>query len=202
MAVALDAVGERWTMLIVRDLAMGPRRFGDLLKGLRGISTDLLTDRLRTLESVGAVVKRKLAPPASVTAYELTDIGRDLQSIAGRLAQWGTQLLPAPGTPGYRIEAPWALQSMTSNYRGGLPEGSYQLHLDDRDYVITVRQGRAAVADGPPRTEPLLSVTAPAVVFLAAVAGRTTLAAARAEGLKTEGDSRLARRLVAALSLS
>lgn len=188
-------------MLIVRDLAMGPRRFGDLLKGLPGISTDLLTDRLRTLESVDAVVKRKLAPPASVTAYELTDIGRDLQSIAGRLAQWGTQLLPAPGTPGYRIEAPWALQSMTSKYRGGLPEGSYQLRLDDREYVITVEQGNAAVTDGPTRREPLLSITASAGVFLAAVAGRTTLAEARAEGLRTEGDSRLTTRFLSALSL-
>jgi len=202
LAAALDAVGERWTMLLVRDLGLGPRRFGDLFKGLPGISTDLLAERLRTLEAVGAVTKRKLAPPVSVAVYELTEEGRELQSIVSSLARWGTRLLPEPGTPGYLVELPWALQSMVAHYTGGLPDGVYELRLDDREYVITVAEASAAVADGPPRREPLLVVTAPAGVFLAMMAGRTTLASARAGGLTTKGDSRLTPRFASALSLA
>jgi len=201
LAVALDAIGGRWTMLIVRDLLIGPRRYGDLLKGLPGISTDLLADRLRALESVEAITKRKLPPPASVTVYELTDTGRELQPIVAHLARWGTRLLPAPGAQGYRIDASWAIQSMTAGYRGNLPDGLYEVDLHDRKYVITITGALAAVSDGPPRGDPMLTFAGQAQTFLAVASGRLTLKEARSSGLHVEGDYRLAERFISALRL-
>jgi len=201
VAVALDAVGGRWTMLIVRDLLMGPRRYGDLLKGLPGISTDLLADRLRALESVDAITKRKLPPPASVTVYELTDTGRELQPIISQLARWGTRLLPEPGTPEYRINATWAIQSMTAGYQGGLPDGLYEVDLNDRNYVITITGAIAAVTDGPPRGDPTLVISGQAQTFLAVAADRLTLKDAQSEELHVKGDRRLAAQFFAALRL-
>src|SRR3569623_3393230 len=91
LAQALDVVGERWTLLVVRELLLGPRRFGDLMTGLPGISTDLLTARLRSLEAVGAVRRRRLPPPASVQVYELTEFGQGLRKVLSGLAAWGAQ---------------------------------------------------------------------------------------------------------------
>jgi len=201
LAVALDAIGGRWAMLIVRDLLIGPRRYGDLLKGLPGISTDLLADRLRALESVDAIAKRKLPPPASVTVYELTDTGRELQQIISQLARWGTRLLPEPGTPGYSIDASWAIQSMTASYRGDLPDGLYGVHLNDRSYVITITGAVAVVTDGPPRGDPMLAIAGQAQAFLAVASGRLTLKDARSDGLHVEGDEQLATQFFAALRL-
>lgn len=82
LACALDLLGERWTLLIVRDLLLGPKRYGDLHRGLPGLATDLLTERLRALEEAGIVQRRELPPPAAATVYELTDRGRqDRKSV-------------------------------------------------------------------------------------------------------------------------
>ena len=75
MAHSLDLLGERWTLLIVRDLLLGPRRYGDLLAGLPGLSTDLLADRLHALEDAAVIRRRRLAPPAGSMVYELTAYG-------------------------------------------------------------------------------------------------------------------------------
>src|SRR5919106_2897508 len=93
VASALDVVGERWTLLIVRDLFLGPKRYTDLRTGLPGIATDLLTARLRTLESAGLVRRRTLPRPAPATVYELTERGRLLGPVLRGLAQVGFTLL-------------------------------------------------------------------------------------------------------------
>src|SRR5262245_52321044 len=79
VARALDYVGERWTLLLVRELMIGPRRFKDILEGLPGIGTNLLTSRLRELERAGIVGRRVLPPPAGSTVYELSELGRGLE---------------------------------------------------------------------------------------------------------------------------
>lgn len=89
LACALDRIGERWSMLIVRELSLGPLRFSDLVGNVGGAPTDILTKRLRDLESHGIVRRRELTPPASGTAYELTDIGRALERPMLELARWG-----------------------------------------------------------------------------------------------------------------
>jgi DNA-binding HxlR family transcriptional regulator len=97
LAYALDIVGERWTLLIVRELMPGPRRFKDLVDGLPGISTNLLTERLKNLEQHGLVNRRTLPPPAGSTVYELTALGQTLERTLLELGKWGSQF--APPTP-------------------------------------------------------------------------------------------------------
>ena len=88
IAQALDVVGERWALLVVRELVLGPKRFTDLLAGLHGASSDVLTQRLRDLTDAGVVHRRRLGPPASSWVYELTDWGAELEPIILELAQW------------------------------------------------------------------------------------------------------------------
>src|SRR5918995_3325809 len=89
LARTLDVVGERWTLLLVRELLLGPRRYKDLLAGLPGIGTNLLAERLRHLEEFGLVRRRSLPPPAGSRVYELTELGRGLESVVMELGRWG-----------------------------------------------------------------------------------------------------------------
>src|ERR1700685_3017592 len=96
IARALDLVGERWALLVVRELLLGPKRFTDLRAGLPKVSADVLSQRLRELERIGAVQRRKLPPPAGVQVYELTDWGRELEPVLLALGRWGSRTdLPA-----------------------------------------------------------------------------------------------------------
>src|SRR5918995_873860 len=95
LARALDVAGDRWTLLIVRELLPGARRFTDLIEGLPGISRKLLTERLRDLERDGVIARRELPPPAARQVYELTDDGRDLASAMAPLIGWGARRLGA-----------------------------------------------------------------------------------------------------------
>jgi DNA-binding HxlR family transcriptional regulator len=88
IAQALDLIGERWALLVVRELVLGPKRFSDLLAGLHGVSSDVLTQRLRDLSEAGVVRRRRLGPPASAWVYELTGWGAELEPIILELAQW------------------------------------------------------------------------------------------------------------------
>ena len=97
VARTLDVVGERWSMLVVRELLDGPRRYVDLLTGLTGVSTDMLAARLRTLEQAGVVTRRTLPPPAASKVYELTPLGHELRPVVTELARWGLRLLGEPG---------------------------------------------------------------------------------------------------------
>jgi len=93
---ALDLIGDRWTLLIVREMLFGPRRYTDLLKGLPGIGTNLLADRLKWLEHNRVIQGRQLPPPSCAAVYELTDYGRELGPVISMLASWGLRLLPCP----------------------------------------------------------------------------------------------------------
>ncbi len=93
LACALDQVGERWSLLVVRELMLGPLRFSDLAREIGGAPTDVLTKRLRALEASGVVRRRELEPPASGTAYELTELGRELERPLFELGRWGLNFL-------------------------------------------------------------------------------------------------------------
>ena len=95
LAKALDLVGERWTLLIIRDLAFGPRRFSDLVAGLPGVSTSVLNERLNRLEEGRLIIRRTLPPPAASKVYELTKDGHDLARALVPLAAWGVRILAA-----------------------------------------------------------------------------------------------------------
>src|SRR3954453_5164333 len=90
VARALDVIGDRWALLVVRELLLGPKRFTDLRAGLPGVGPDVLAQRLRDLEEAGAVERRVLAPPAGSKVYELTDRGRDLEPVILALGRWGS----------------------------------------------------------------------------------------------------------------
>jgi DNA-binding HxlR family transcriptional regulator len=96
IARGLDVVGERWALLIVRELLFGPRRFSDLRRALPKASTNLLTDRLRELEAGGVVDRRRLAPPAGSTVYELTEWGAELTPVLDALGQWALRGVRPP----------------------------------------------------------------------------------------------------------
>src|SRR5262249_19104128 len=96
VARGLDVVGERWTLLIVRGLLVGPKRYKDLLDGLPGIGTNLLAARLKELEKVGVVRRTVLPPPAGSTVYELTESGQALEPVVMALGRWGVRLMDEP----------------------------------------------------------------------------------------------------------
>src|SRR5215210_5774175 len=91
VARALDLVGERWALLVVRELVLGPKRFTDLRAGLPRLSTDVLAQRLRELEAAGVVRRRKLPPPSGARVYELTEWGQDLEPLVIGLGRWGSR---------------------------------------------------------------------------------------------------------------
>ena len=133
LAAALDLLGERWTVLIIRDLLMGPKRFTDLLDRLPGIGTGLLSQRLRELEDAGVIEKTTLPPPAASTVYQLTPDGDALRPALLQLARWGMRRLDDP-QPGQRLD----VESLTLGLSARLDrkaadglDGSYGLVLDE-----------------------------------------------------------------------
>jgi DNA-binding HxlR family transcriptional regulator len=101
MAHALDLIGDRWSLMVVRELMRGPKRYTDLVAGLPGIGTNVLAARLRDLESHGILTRTTLAPPAASKVYELTGYGRDLEPVMHELGKWGARSLgpPSAGPP-------------------------------------------------------------------------------------------------------
>ena len=160
LAASLDVVGQRWALLIVRDLVPGARRFTDLFDGLPGISTDLLTDRLRTLEAAGAVRRVEIRHPAPASLYELTDRGMELAQIASRLARWGHPLMPGPDDAGERVvNARWTLQSCASRYKEGLPDGDVHVLIDGHEELtLSFADDRCRIRYGHSDVEPLFTL--------------------------------------------
>lgn len=196
LAAALDVIGERWALLIVRDLEPGSRRFTDLFNGLRGIATDVLADRLRSLEAAGAVQQTQLRYPTPANVYELTDRGRELATIAGSLARWGAPLLPDAPADAMRLHPRWALQSMVLAYTGDAREGEHAITIDGDDYTITIDATSAHLSYGPPNAQPVLWARCDAAGFFA-LATRHSL-----DGVDLDvGSPRLLRDLVRALPL-
>ena len=150
VARALDVVGERWTLLIVRDLFLGPKRYTDLRAGLPGIATDLLTARLRTLEGAGLVQRRTLPKPAPATVYELTDRGRLLGPALGALAQVGFAYLDEPGDDTHMPPERLVLALRAAFDATAVPDhrATYQLQLDDEAFYLVVGGSEIDVAPG------------------------------------------------------
>ena len=152
LARALDLVGERWTLLIVRDLALGPRRFTDLLAGLPGIGTSLLSERLRHLEDQGIARRVVARRPASGVVYELTDEGRDLAQAMSPLATWGAARLDADVEAELRPE--WVAYALQASFRPAAAAGvhdCYEFRLEGVTLWALVDDGTLTVAQRRPR---------------------------------------------------
>src|SRR5205809_2716919 len=123
IARALDLVGERWALLIVRDLILGPKRFTDLRGGLPAIGTNVLAARLKELERGGVVARRTLPPPAASTVYELTDYGRTLEGPVLALGRWGARSM-GPRQDGQALRSEWFGVALKAFFR---PEAAADL---------------------------------------------------------------------------
>lgn len=153
LSYALDMIGERWTLLIVRELIAGPHRFKDLLEGLPGISTNLLTERLRTLEQQGMIRRRTLPPPAGSAVYELTSVGQALESALLELGKWGSQFIP-PSMEGVSVLhiGSYAL-TLKTFFRPELAQEideTYQLNIGDEVLQAQIKAGQINVQQGQP----------------------------------------------------
>lgn len=194
VARALDLVGERWALLVVRELLLGPKRFADLSRGMPGMSQNVLSQRLRELEQTGIARRRKLGPPTSTSVYELTERGYALEPVLLALGEWGSRA-PLDSTAELSLDALILALKTTFDPRAaaGL-HARYELRLGDDRFHAEVEDGRFHIARGgahqPDATFETDGATLRAVVF----GGRSIAAAVRSGELHLEGDRELAER--------
>jgi DNA-binding HxlR family transcriptional regulator/putative sterol carrier protein len=190
VARAMDVVGERWTLLIVRELLPGPKRFKDLLEGLPGIGTNLLAARLKDLEGYGVVCRTTLPPPAASRVYELTDLGRSLEPVVMSLARWGLEFLGASQKEEDRQPA-WAMVAVKSVLEAEATaetRESYEFRVDDEVFHVRIEDDETEVRQGS-AADPALVVRSDTQTLLAVAAGRAEPAEALASGaIGMEGD--------------
>ena len=147
LARALDRLGERWTLLIVRNLLLGPKRYSDLLEGLPGITTNLLAQRLRDMEREGLVVRRAAPPPVRAHVYELGDNGRALEPAIMELARWGGRFMTSPSEDD-TLNIGWGLLSLKRRYRGGLSLVA-EFRVGERCFELVFEPGYLTVSERP-----------------------------------------------------
>jgi DNA-binding HxlR family transcriptional regulator/putative sterol carrier protein len=141
-AHALDVVGERWGLMVVRELLLGPKRFTDLREGLPRASTNILAERLRELEDRGVVRRRKLPPPYGSSVYELTEWGMDLEPIVTRLGAWGARSPFPPDSQAIGADSiVLALRSLFDADAAGDLEASYELRLGEDRFGVVISAG-------------------------------------------------------------
>lgn len=203
LAYALDMVGERWTLLIVRELVAGPRRFKDLMVGLCDVSTNLLTERLKSLEQNKIIQRRVLPPPAASTVYELTPLGQALEPALLELGKWGSQFMPpmTSETPLLHLGS-YALTPMTF-FRGdeaGDVDEIYEIHVDGETLQFHIVGGTIHVQQGVMPgigREVSVALYAPMQIYIGLLAGAIDPAEAVDAGLiRVEGDLSALRRFL------
>lgn len=142
-AHALDLVGERWALLVVRELLLGPKRFTDLRDGMPGVSPNVLAQRLRDLEKVGVVTKHRLPPPAASQVYELSDWGKELEPVIMALGRWGVRSPYMPFTaPTSATAMVVALETMFDPEAAEGFAGHFELRFGDDHFRAEVEEGR------------------------------------------------------------
>lgn len=148
VARALDAVGERWALLVVRELLFGPKRYADLSRGLPAMSQNVLSQRLRELEESGIVLRRKLGPPARIHIYELTDRGRDLEPVLCALAVWGSREAVDPDTELSVDALMLALKTTFDPSIARSLKADYELRFGDDRFHVSIAAGTCRIARG------------------------------------------------------
>ena len=188
VARALDVIGERWALLVVRELVLGPKRFSDLRAGLRGVAPDVLSQRLRELEGVGVLRRTTLPPPSGARVYELTEWGRELEPWVLGLGRWGS-LAPFPGGDAELGPDAFviALKTLFDPAAAGGLDAEFELRLGEDRFRLGVRGGALTAARG--------SADAPDVVVTAAPGELAAVLwhGAPADTIAIEGDATLFR---------
>ncbi len=196
VARALDLVGERWALLIVRELLLGPKRFTDLRAGIPNAKPSVLSQRLRELEEGGVVRHRKLGPPVGTWVYELTDAGQELEPILTALGRWGSRLPPQPGTALGPDSLVLALKWRVEPDAARDLSGNYELRLAEDRFRVEVADGRLRARRGDAEAPDAIIETDPETLEAVISGGREPAEAMRARDMSIEGDQELATRLL------
>ncbi|MFD4368447.1 winged helix-turn-helix transcriptional regulator [Rhodococcus sp. NPDC058521] len=192
LAHALDLVGQRWAMLIVRDLLVGPRRYTDLRQGLPGIPSNILSTRLKELEEADVITRRALPRPSNAVVYELTEYGQGLEEAMKSLGRWGARTLrdPRPDDAITIDSMVMALRSTFHSEHADSTDSTYELRLGDIILSAHVHDGAVDVRDGPAEAPDLVIITGPAIKAL--MAGEISPAEALEQGsVVVAGDAAL-----------
>jgi DNA-binding HxlR family transcriptional regulator len=198
IAKGLDVVGDRWVLLIVRELMIGgPSRYTDLLKGLPGIATNLLADRLREMEKAGVVRAWAAPPPVATTLFELTDRGHALRPVLEELGKWGAPLLGVP-QPTNVFRSHWLVfpfEAYLSDKTPGEPPIAIEVRTGDEPMLIETGEGKVKTRPGTAEHPDAVMEGRPGLV-LAVLSGRLDLAEAGKRGLAFTGSRKALRRVV------
>jgi DNA-binding HxlR family transcriptional regulator len=196
-AHALDLVGERWALLVVRELLLGPKRFTDLRNDLPNASTNILTERLRELEAGGVVRRRKLPPPAAASVYELTEWGRELEPVVTKLGAWGARSPMPPETTAIGADPiVLALRSLFDPAAAGDMSAAYEVRLGPDTFHVEVSGGELGLFRGAAE-DPDATIAADPATFAAVVSGQLGLDVAIAAGdLELTGSKRAVGRFL------
>lgn len=197
-AYALDVVGERWALLVVRELLLGPKRFTDLRTGLPHASSNILSERLRDLEHGGVIQRRKLPPPAASTVYELTEWGRELEPIVTKLGAWGAR---SPIPPDSREIGPdsviLALRSLFDKEAASELTAAYELRLGEQRFRVAIVAGELKLGRGAAEEADARIAFDDAPAFAAVLADQLPLDEALTTGVaRLEGSKQAAKRFL------
>ena len=201
-AHALDLVGERWALLVIRELMLGPKRFSDLKASLPGISANVLTQRLEGLEASGVLTRRRLPPPVSAQVYELTPWGYEAEPIFQVLGRWAAR------SPTHDPSLPLSSTAMFLSFRtmidppraAGL-DATIGFHIGEESFTLRLKDGAVDVDRGAPEQADLV-FTGPTTAIVAVVYGGQPLAEMEMVGaLKVEGDRKLAAKFITLFQL-
>jgi DNA-binding HxlR family transcriptional regulator len=198
LALALDVIGDRWSLLIIRELLVRPdgARYTDLRDGLPGIATNLLADRLRDLEAAGVVRREQPRPPVATQVFRLTELGEGLRTAVEALAVWGGEQVPAAGGDG-DFRSRWLIipiEAMLLDGAPTAPEMIMEVVTGDEPVIIEIGAGEVRARtgsdrrSGAPEHRPDLVVTGPPKAILGVLSGKLPLPAAERFGVRLEGD--------------
>jgi DNA-binding HxlR family transcriptional regulator len=197
IARALDIVGERWALLVVRELILGPKRFTDLREGLPRLGPDMLAQRLRDLEEAGVVRRRTLPAPAASRVYELTEWGADLEPVLLELGRWGSRVPLADQPPPLGVDA--AILALETTFDPANAVGvneSYEIRLGDQRFSLTVTDGRLRIARGEDGDAAVSIETDTVTLVAVAFHGRSLRDAMELGDAHVHGDPAAAGRLL------
>jgi DNA-binding HxlR family transcriptional regulator len=199
VAKSLDLVGDRWTLLVVRELIQrGPARYTDLRNGLPGVATNLLADRLRDLEAAGLVAREEAPPPVATTLFRLTPRGEGLRPVLDELMRWGLPLM-VEQRPEDAVRSHWlagAVELMVSDRRPDGKPVTLELRIGDEPIVISTRDRETKVTLGA-ASDPEAALTGPEKPILGLLLGFLDRAGAEAMGVAVKGDPKVIERFAA-----
>jgi DNA-binding HxlR family transcriptional regulator len=200
VAHALELVGERWALLVVRELLHGPKRYTDLADALPGIGTNILAGRLRDLEAAGVIQKRRLPPPAAANVYELTPYGEELREPLYALGRWGARSL-GPPQPDDALAPGWLVNAVRATCTSGcLPDKVFELRVADDTVTARFDDGELVVEAGSSDNADTVITTDAATLFSIAAGQISTSDAIKAKELEVTGNRKDAERFLSFFS--